>query len=56
MVDRKPKKKAGNQDEDTSTLNLPRIYKKKCEINGVNPCKQFMEKLNTNIDDGNDMT
>lgn len=55
MVDKKPKKKAANQEEDLSTQNLPRIYKKKCEVNGVTPCKQFMDKLNHCIEEDEDL-
>lgn len=38
-----PKKKV--QDDDDSTEKLLRIYRKKCEEHGVNPSKQFREKV-----------
>lgn len=35
MVDKKAKKQKGTQEEDLSTQNLPKIYRKKCDQNGI---------------------
>lgn len=48
-----PKKKAAKQDEDDPTLNIPRFYRKKCEINGVTlQSKAFKDKLEAICDEG----
>lgn len=35
-----PKKKAQKSDEDDPTLNILRIYRKKCDLNGILPQQQ----------------
>ncbi|KAL4484974.1 hypothetical protein ABPG74_020151 [Tetrahymena malaccensis] len=50
MGDKKGKKKGGGE-EDESTIQLSRQYKKKCELNGINPSKLFKEKLDFAVEE-----
>ncbi|EGR33938.1 hypothetical protein IMG5_030190 [Ichthyophthirius multifiliis] len=55
MGDKKGKKKGGGE-EDESTLQLYRLYKKKCEFNGVPISKLFKEKLDYAIEEEEHIT
>lgn len=46
------KKKTPKAEEDESTLRLPIVYKRKCEINGLAPHKMLKEKLDEAADEG----
>ena len=46
------KKKKGDQEEDNSTEQLQRMYRKKCDFNGVAPCKILKERIETAVADG----
>jgi len=39
------KKKKAADGEDESTANLQKIYRRRCEVNGVSQSKLFREKL-----------
>ncbi|CAD8102903.1 unnamed protein product [Paramecium primaurelia] len=46
------KKKKGDQVEDFSTEQLNKLYRKRCEINGVPLCKIFKERLEAVCSEG----
>ena len=46
------KKKTPKAEEDESTLRLPIVYKRKCEINGLAPHKMLKENLDEAADEG----
>jgi len=45
------KKKKAAKEEDFSTEQLVRIYRRRCEANGVPACKLFREKLSLAIEE-----
>ena len=47
-----PKKKAKNPDEDDPTLNILKFYRKKCDLNGVPLNKFFREKVDSIVNEG----
>ena len=54
MGDKKKKKAAGDETDD-STNQLSKIYKKRCEANGVQPQILFQSKLNSAMEAGEDI-
>jgi hypothetical protein len=52
----KKKKKPGVDEDDESTANLKKFYRRRCEANSVGTNKLFTEKLDQAADEGDNMT
>lgn len=38
-------KKPSKAEEDEATLKMPNVYRKKCDNNGIVPCKLIKDKI-----------
>lgn len=45
-------KKPSKAEQDESTLKIPNTFRKKCELNGVVPCKALKDKIDDAIENG----